>query len=82
MVTTLMNTPWQKGVMPVLVRLLEHNGATYNVIVEIITTETTVQPVNVQLLLARLVKDAYLNAEEGIYRLNHMKKMINYSKNA
>lgn len=67
----LMSTKYEQMIMPTLCTLLQHNGATYGVIVEVLTNETCCQPAEVQLLLEHSVKDGYLNAEDGIYRLNH-----------
>ena len=67
---SLMNTPFERQIIPPLIKLLEHNGATYNIIVEIVTRESIGQPIDVQLLLARLVKEGYLNCISGIYTLN------------
>lgn len=67
----LMRTIYDQIVMPPLCTLLEHNGATYGVIVEVLTNETPCEPGDVQLLLGHLVRDGYLTAEDGIYRLNH-----------
>lgn len=70
---TFMHTPWQQKVMPHLIRLLtEENGATYDEInVYIIHHTLHIQPIDIKLLLGRLVREGYLNAENGVYSLNH-----------
>ena len=67
---TLLTTQWRKKVIPPLIILLEHNGATSGVI-DVLTREVYCQQVDVRLLLAGLVEEGVLNAEDGIYRLNH-----------
>lgn len=85
---TLLTTKWRKKVIPPLIILLEHNGATSGVIIDVLTRElycqqvdvrlllreVYCQPVDVRLLLASLVEEGVLNAEDGIYRLNHNKE--------
>ena len=68
---TLLTTHWRKKVIPPLIILLEHNGATSGVIIDVLTREVYCQQVDVRLLLASLVEEGVLNAEDGIYRLNH-----------
>ena len=70
---TLMNTPWQKKCMPHLIKLLtEEKGATYDEIEIFIIHHTLhIQPIDIKLLLGRLVREGYLNAENGVYKLNN-----------
>lgn len=70
MTKTLLDTPYHQQI-PLLINFLKNKGATYQVIVDILTNETKAYPVDVQLLLAGLVRDGILNVEEGVYRLNH-----------
>lgn len=68
----LLDTPFHKKVIPSLITLLEHTGATYGAIVAVMTNELrNIYPVDVQLLLEWMVRDEYLNVEDGIYCLNH-----------
>jgi len=71
---TLLTTEWRQNVIPPLIILLEHNGATSGVIIDVLTREVYCQQVDVRLLLASLVEEGVLNAEDGIYRLNHNKE--------
>ena len=71
---TLLTTHWRKNVIPPLIIFLEHNGATSGVIIDVLTREGYCQQVDVRLLLASLVEEGVLNAEDGIYRLNHNKE--------
>ena len=71
---TLLTTVWRRNVIPPLIILLEHNGATSGVIIDVLTREVYCQRVDVRLLLASLVEEGVLNAEDGIYRLNHNKE--------
>ena len=71
---TLLTTQWRQKVIPPLIILLEHNGATSGVIIDVLTRELSCQPVDVRLLLASLVEEGVLNEEDGIYRLNHNKE--------
>jgi len=71
---TLLTTQWRQNVIPPLIILLEHNGATSGVIIDVLTREVHCQQVDVRLLLASLVEEGVLNAEDGIYRLNHNKE--------
>jgi len=71
MTETLLDTPFHQQTIPLLINFLKNKGATYNVIVDILTNETPAYPVDVQLLLTRLVRDGILNVDSGVYRLNH-----------
>lgn len=71
---TLLTTEWRRNVIPPLIILLEHNGATSGVIIDVLTREVYCQQVDVRLLLASLVEEGVLNEEDGIYRLNHNKE--------
>jgi hypothetical protein len=71
---TLLTTQWRQKVIPPVIRLLEHNGATIGVIIDVLTRELSCQQIDVRLLLAGLVEEGVLNAEDGIYRLNHNKE--------
>ena len=71
---TLLTTVWRRNVIPPLIILLEHNGATSGVIIDVLTRELSCQRIDVKLLLAGLVEEGVLNAEDGIYRLNHNKE--------
>ena len=71
MAKTLLDTQFHQQTIPLLIDFLKNKGATYNVIVDILTNEIKAYPVDVQLLLAGLVRDGILNVEDGVYRLNH-----------
>ena len=71
MTKTLLDTPFHKQITPLLIDFLKDKGATYEVIVDILTRETPAHGIDVQLLLAGLVKNGILNANDGVYLLNH-----------
>ncbi|WP_323736234.1 hypothetical protein PXD04_10185 [Methanosphaera sp. ISO3-F5] len=71
MTKTLLDSPFHQQTIPLLINFLQDKGATYEVIVDILTNETPAYPVDVQLLLAGLVRDGILNVDRGVYRLNH-----------
>jgi len=71
MTETLLDTPSHQQTIPLLIDFLKNKGATYTVIVDILTRETPANGIDVQLLLAGLVRDGILNANDGVYTLNH-----------
>ncbi len=68
----LLDTQHHRRMNTILIRLLERNGATYGVIADVMINELVhIHPIDVQLLLEWMVREAYLNADNGVYHLNH-----------